>query len=398
MRADAGREGAMERSASPDDRCPVRVWADDLTGALDTGAQFTGLLGPLPVLLQGELPAGGSAAWDNATRDKPWETARSGIPLIVDFLAPADLPYLKVDSLLRGHSLADLAATFTQGRYRRCILAPAFPMHGRVTRGGVQLRREPSGGWLPVAPALVDALLGLGVAARLAPTPDRIDGTGIIVCDAESDEHLARIARHGRQLIAAGDGPTLWSGSAGLAAALAGRPPPLLRPRAAPLLLVTGSAHAQSRAQLRAFADAGIAPVIEAAAMPSHGPRALARALDQDGLALFTFRPPDGSDTAEAMRFIRAQLAQSLPALDPPGALIVSGGETLRALCETLSTESLTVDGELRPGFPAARLVGGLWDGVPVISKSGAFGDTQCLIDLARMLMPDARHPSGDEP
>lgn len=373
----------------------VRIWADDLTGALDTAAQFTGLLGPLPVLLS---PAScpGSAAWDNASRDEPWEVARAGIADIVAFLDHADLPYLKVDSLLRGHSLRDLAATFIQGGYRSCILAPAFPTQGRVTRQGVQLRREPSGDWLPVGPPLVDTLRQLDVVARLAPSPERIEGAGIIVCDAASDEEIADVARRGRQLAAAGGG-LLWCGSAGLAGGLAGCAPRVIRPSGAPLLLVSGSDHAQSRAQVGAFVESRIAPAVMAAAAPPSDPLSLAGTLARHGAALLSFRPPEGSDARAAMRFIRAQLAQCLPALEPPGALVVSGGETLRAVCATVGTDHLVVCGELQPGFPVSRFVGGSWDGLSVVSKSGAFGDARSLIDLVQTLVPDTILTRGDE-
>lgn len=395
-RRDAARKAKAGRAARPGSSPVVRIWADDLTGALDTAAQFTGLLGPLPVLLGG-APPNGSAALDNASRDKPWEAAQSGIADIVAFLAPADLPYLKVDSLLRGHSLKNLAATFARGGYRHCILAPAFPTQGRMTRAGIQLRRKPSGDWLPVGPPLVDALGELGMPARHAPVPEQIEGHGIIVCDADSDEQLVEIVRRGRRLMAADGGRLLWCGSAGLAGALAGRASPTLRPLVASLLLVTGSAHARSRAQQRAFAKARIAPVIEVAAVPPFDPASLGLTLARSGMALLAFRPPEGCDAIEAMRFIRGQLADCLPSLDRPGGLLVSGGETLRAVCETLRTDHLVVCGQVQPGFPVARLVGGIWDGLPVVSKSGAFGDTRSLIDLARTLAPDVALMHGDE-
>ena len=71
--------------------------------------------------------------------------------------------------------------------------------------------------------------------------------------------------------------------------------------------------------------------------------------------------------------------------LRPSGAittLIVAGGETLRATCLALSAEALEVWGQVAPGLPRSVLRGGRWDGVEVISKSGAFGDDALLRDL----------------
>jgi uncharacterized protein YgbK (DUF1537 family) len=65
-----------------------------------------------------------------------------------------------------------------------------------------------------------------------------------------------------------------------------------------------------------------------------------------------------------------------------PGTLIVAGGETLRALCAALDADGLVVDGEIAAGVPASRLRGGRWDGLRIVSKSGAFGDAGLLARL----------------
>ena len=56
----------------------LRLIADDLTGALDTAAEFVGLTGPVPVYWSGAIPADlpPSAAVDSGTR----ELGRSGRP------------------------------------------------------------------------------------------------------------------------------------------------------------------------------------------------------------------------------------------------------------------------------------------------------------------------------
>ena len=57
----------------------------------------------------------------------------------------ASIAYKKVDSLLRGHTLAELAACLQGGAFPFCVVAPAFPYQGRVTRSGVQFRRTAGG-------------------------------------------------------------------------------------------------------------------------------------------------------------------------------------------------------------------------------------------------------------
>jgi len=76
------------------------------------------------------------------------------------------------------------------------------------------------------------------------------------------------------------------------------------------------------------------------------------------------------------------QLAASLarlvtPALDQVGGLILTGGETARAILAGYGVHALELVGELEAGIPlsytqnARRL--------PVITKAGAFGGEDCL-------------------
>jgi len=379
-----------------EDRAPpppvVRILADDLTGALDTGAQFTGLIGPVPVSLGGTEGVR-SLAFDSATRDEPWEAARSRMPDLDPFFDGADIAYRKIDSLLRGHTLQDIAAGLGVGRRRVCVLAPAFPAQDRVTRGGIQLFRDRAGAWRPAGPPLPDALQALGVPARLIASPAELEGEGVLVCDAATDADLAAVAEAGSRLARRFPGALLWCGSAGLARAVAGRPPPTVRPRLAPVLIVVGSDHAQSRAQIESFAEAYPAQRVEIAEITPGLPGRVSAVLHVSGAALVSFRLGDSLDPPQMMQRIRAALAKFLPAVERPGGLIVAGGETLRAICEVLGAERLMVVGEIRAGIPAATLIGGLWDGLQVLSKSGAFGKPRTLVNLAAAIMPAASTP-----
>ena len=60
----------------------------------------------------------------------------------------------------------------------------------------------------------------------------------------------------------------------------------------------------------------------------------------------------------------------------------MTGGATLRDLCDALGVTRLEVDGEIEPGVPTSLLRGGAWDGQRLVSKSGAFGDTGFLARL----------------
>ena len=124
----------------------LRLIADDLTGALDTAAQFTGRIGPLPVLLDRTTAAPeASYALNLSCRDGDEKTAVACTRDSLHCYSGADLAFKKIDSLLRGHWAAELAEIVKSGMFRRIVLAPAVPAQGRLTRGGLQMLAQPSG-------------------------------------------------------------------------------------------------------------------------------------------------------------------------------------------------------------------------------------------------------------
>ena len=155
--------------------------------------------------------------------------------------------------------------------------------------------------------------------------------------DAETDADLDALVVEER----AKGGRVLWCGAGGLAAALAGRRPVPKPKLPKPLLALIGSQHPVSRAQVAAAPRGRVLTHIESLRDPRAKP--------------------------EDMR----------------GTLIVSGGATLRDLCERLGATHLELDGQLEPGVPTSVLRGGTRDGQRIVSKSGAFGDR---LFLARLL------------
>ena len=127
----------------------LRLLADDLTGALDTAAEFVALTGPIQAFWHGALPGllQGNAALDSGTRERTPAQAAEIVSQLTPHLADAAIAFKKIDSLLRGPTIAELAACLRAGGWRRCVLAPAFPYQGRVTRGGQQYAKGADGTW-----------------------------------------------------------------------------------------------------------------------------------------------------------------------------------------------------------------------------------------------------------
>src|SRR6185437_9942318 len=121
-------------------RC--RILADDLTGALDSAARFVPAAGPIPVIWSDDPPAG-HVTIDSGTRELDEAAAAARVGALAPLLAGGDPAFKKIDSLLRGHVAAELAACMAS--FDRCILAPAFPFQGRITRNGRVLLRTETG-------------------------------------------------------------------------------------------------------------------------------------------------------------------------------------------------------------------------------------------------------------
>ncbi|CAA9270777.1 MAG: FIG01007969: hypothetical protein [uncultured Acetobacteraceae bacterium] len=354
----------------------LRLMADDLTGALDTAAEFVGLAGPVPVFWSG-LPTDApppSAALDTGTRERTAAEAVAAVEALAPALRGADVAYKKLDSLLRGHALAEVAACFGRGGWTHGVFAPAFPYQGRATRGGRQFARTAGGEWAPVGDDLVAALTERGLPARAG----RLDGPllpGLTVFDAETDADLARVAEAGRRAAE----PVLWCGSGGLARALAGgaATPPSDGLRF-PVLGLFGSDQATTARQLAACGEAWL----KLADGGRAGAALLQNRLATRGAALVSLDLPADLDRGTAARRIADEFGRLVRTIPRPGTLIAAGGETLKALCLALGARCLEAVGQVAPGVPRSVLRGGAWDGLGVVSKSGAFGADTLWCDL----------------
>lgn len=352
----------------------LRLLADDLTGALDSAAEFVALTGAVRTFWRGALPAElpDNAALDSGTRELRLDQAASIVRKLTHHLSGASIAFKKIDSLIRGATIAELAAVVDGWRY--CVLAPAFPFQGRITRSGRQYAKDANGDWHPVGSDLVAALRAHGVEARRGRV-ETVLQPGITVFDAESDHDLGQIVATVRQC----PHPVLWTGTGGLAQALAaGTTAPALPPLPEPILGLFGSDHPVTMAQLAACEPHRTVLVDTETASTD----AVAIRLATTGLALASFDLPAGTPRGAAADHIARHIHQLTGSLNPPGTLVVAGGETLRSVCRSLGASALEVQGRIVPGVPHSVLYGGPWNGVTVVSKSGAFGHPHLLRDL----------------
>ena len=352
----------------PGFRQPLRLLADDLTGALDSAAAFGTPAAPVMVRWRGEVPGAGPIAQDSCSRECSAEQARSAVMAVASALwAPgAGLAFKKIDSLLRGQEVAELTAILARLRPACCIIAPAFPAQRRMTRAGRQWVWS-DGSWQPVPTDLVVGIRQAGHRVTVMKAGEAAPA-GVSFWDAESDEGLDAVVA-----AAKGVDDVLWVGSGGLAAALARaagfdrneRSEPLPRP----ILGLIGSGHAVIREQLGCLGS-----LHHGLGDHGRGDGDIASRLSRDGAAFASVELPQGISRRDAATAIEARFAALLSGLDQPGSLVAAGGETLRSLCDILGAERLDVIGNITPGVPRSIMRGGRWDGLTVVSKSGAFG------------------------
>lgn len=324
----------------------VRILADDLTGALDSAAAFA--VPGRTVRALWTAPGDddrASLAIDAGTREHPAAEAAARVAALARHLS-VGVALKKIDSLMRGSPAEELAACLAHG-FDGCVLAPAFPAQGRITRGGVQHAPGP-GGPAPVGVDLAGRLAALGLAPVRIADPDAVataEGR-VLLCDATSDADLAAIVAAGRRR----PGRVLWCGTGGLAAALADGVPPPPRLPAGPVLFVIGSEHPVSRAQMAALP----------ARLPGH-------------VAVLPLDLPAGQARDATARALRRRIVATA-AGPAPAVLVAAGGETLAAVMRAAGARALRLAGAWRPGVPVSVVEGGRWEGATVVSKSGAFG------------------------
>ena len=417
------------------------IVADDLSGAADS-AVAAAAAGRETLVVLGVPSAPGQAeviAVDADTRRLPPEEAASETSRVVRACyRPGQMLFKKLDSTLRGNVGAELRAVLDTANAGNgpgaepaiAIVAPAFPATGRTTRNGVQLlngiplektdiwRREGLGGrsHIPemlhawgLRPVQVNLDAIRGGESRLSAVLRRLAvGRDALICDAETEDDLHSIVTGSKSI----GKNTVWAGSAGLARCLfaardskVSRKLPMTR---GPILFVVGSAARLCRRQVRALtaepevASVTVPPAVLLSARDSTGPQAGAwqeynarlsetLAAGRDTVLILDGGGVQGEVRLEDGRQLCGLLAQLvLPQAKAIGALVLTGGETARAVLQALQVEGLWLLGELEPGVPVSVAQG---SSLPVVTKAGAFGDDNTL-RRCRM----ALHGAGTRP
>lgn len=355
-------------------RTGILIIADDLTGAADSAVAFAERGFETEVSIEA-LPAHDGDAEVVAFTTETRGVHVDELPGKFDVLRLAGteglLLFKKVDSMLRGNTIAEIELATQIMPDRVVVISPAYPKLGRVcVAGQVHWNDRAGEGTIDLVGSLhprgIEPIsLPVGVDASSLAQLMRGDRERrrVFLHDAVTEEDLENVARAGRGL----DRPVLWIGSGGLAHALAQQFPERsnsvrhFEPRAGTGLLYVGSDHPVTEAQVEMLREEGLTDV----SLISVG-RGDAAADDIRAAAL-------GIGTHN-ISFI-----------------FMTGGDTAMQACRALGVASLKIESEYAPGVPVGRVMKGPLDGVPVVLKSGGFGERDLLCRICRVVRANTR-------
>ncbi|KIL39831.1 hypothetical protein SD70_17330 [Gordoniibacillus kamchatkensis] len=418
----------------------ISIIADDLTGASDSGVQFarSGLktqvifdwtsipdedndLDVIVIDIDSRSIAGEMA----------YERAKSAA-LALKNKGFARI-YKKMDSTLRGNIGQEISGVMDAFGFEAAFIAPAFPRIGRTTVNGIhylngtpvhetEMAKDPK---TPVPDSDIArilrgqsgkectnirlSLLQEGVEAVCRSIQEAMQtGTRLFVFDAETDGDLELIAA----LVRTFGTRVLWAGSAGLAEfVLTMRQPKKTEyrhtkpPVQGPVMLVAGSISQITREQVAEVGRQANVTAVEMdplAAIGSSGEREqeIERCLAEVRAAL-----TEGADVSlhagsspEQVRAAREKggalglepsavsnrIADTLGAIAskavtavPVKGLVLTGGDTAKAVCKYLGVHGIELLSEVEPGIPYGTLLGGAR--LATVTKAGAFGNNMSL-------------------
>ncbi len=370
--------------------------------------------------------------------DRVWAASR----VIENYSAESVRPLIfkKVDSTLRGNLGAEIDAAMAAFGFDWAAVAPAFPANGRITVGGwhllhqvpiaeSEIARDPKA---PVQASVLPELLskqsrhqaGHVYLADVSLGPAAIrqsigllltGGSKVISFDATTETHLLAIA----EAIAADTmSKVLWVGSAGLAEMI----PAVMGWSKQPVesaggevsgsvLVVAGSVSNVTNRQTHVFltqASVKLVSVQAALLMGSEAEPELARCIQaasegmkqgkdillssaMDAEAVAAARKAGGDNgfdyqqVSEKVALAIGRIVRQLVAIQPAG-MFLTGGDTAVAVCRALDVNAIEILSEISAGIPLGKLSGGVCPGLRVVTKAGAFGGDNAIIDAVNVL------------
>jgi len=411
------------------------VIADDFTGACDVAVQFKKQGLETVVLTDIEFLGSFKGVFDvvvvdtetrNLTSEDAYRKVRRAVRLLRQ--NNVKLVYKKIDSTLRGNIGAEINAVIDELDVKAIIVAPAFPDQKRtVINGHLLVNGEPLekteyayDPLSPVSGSRVSMLIekqakkkvGEILLSQIRKDVDLIvkkirsqieAGKEVIVADAEIQSDLERIAEASLAL------NVLLCGSAGLASALSSRLAVQSR-----VLVVSGSVNKVTLNQIEMAVKKLDVKLIEPVLsgilqdkeridevsddLVDEAEKALAEGKDviirlAGSRSLISEIQGAGKrlgmnklQVADLLLSILSRATRKILGGHCFKGLILIGGDTSIRIMDALGAKAIRSEGEFLPGIPSGRIIGGICDGMQVVTKAGGFGDRYTLVKIIRSL------------
>lgn len=369
----------------------VRIFivADDLTGACDVAAPFAMCGEKVEVQITSKQPHPSTTvvAINTESRDTPESTSLLKLDATLRRLPfSADTTVLKkVDSLCRGNTFFEIRAISSRFPEHLIFFAPSYPSLGRSVTSGYLHLDSMSGNDLNIAECLDSKHIAHSILPECIDSEAKMvhiqsainNGTRFFLCDASTDAGMRSIVQAALSL----NRRLIWIGSGGLAHAIANTccdkrsTAPCWTPRNETFLLCIGSDHITTKRQIE-HAIHYINDIIciekikyDTEAFSSHlkNRKPIIWSIDPE-LNIAAIR-----DTLiQASNYSRT-------------TVLLSGGDTAAKVCNAMEVQSIFIAGELLPGIPWGIISGGKFDGMRIITKSGAFGKADALTRITQL-------------
>jgi uncharacterized protein YgbK (DUF1537 family) len=426
------------------------VIADDLTGGSDTGAQFakkgfkTQLISVTKILNNdfSKYQDKDVIVLNTNTRGVDSKTA---IRLIFEFFQNEHLKripiiYKKIDSTLRGNVGFEVDAIMQATGISLSFLCPSFPEQNRIMASGIlllngkpltlakntfnenfpitksnvvefiKLQSSQNIGWIDLNLVAENKnLLKSAVKREVAKQKH------VLIFDAVRSKDLRNIADVAFDL----KRKPLLVGSAGLAKEVVGMMSPPKDKSSSKLarniinkrkhvLFICGSASSISQLQLKKIQSNNYISTFELKPSLLKKEKKLIEIQEKrisssvgkalkNGNGILKVSSEKPSKNQSFVRSISQKIPASLGriasiALEKSKisvdelVLILTGGETSLGVLKVMGFEGLHIEGEIMPGIPICRVIGGKWNRLLLITKAGSFGDENTFEEIIKSI------------
>lgn len=403
----------------------VLIIADDFTGALDTGVHFS--MRGVQTLVSTDINLKridnenkiDVIVIDTETRHlKPKEAYKIIKPIIKDAMdLQINYIYKKTDSALRGNISSELQALSDFSKKKQIPFLPSYPEMSRIVKNGNLLIN----GHLvsqsvfssdPYDPVLESNIIKKieresaldAYSVNLDTLKNISDAEGIYVCDAKSDHELTRYIN----LLKRKNLLNITAGNAGFAKVLAKYIFPernlfniCLRRK---MIIISGSINPITKEQIRyAEENGGLRISLTKDQLlsnnywnTSQGMKDIhhfVKEINRNHLIIFETSSKDTIRDIKAIKNknnIREKIGNSLGNLvdslwneEDESTYLFTGGDTLFQVMKKMNISKISPLLEYEPGIVISKVQYNEQE-IPIITKSGGFGDKDLFIELAK--------------